>query len=128
MLRRLADAVRNASDYDETRWIAWKSNLDLTSDHGQLHMIKQILGFANRDPSVAKRWAEGHAYLLVGVDPRRLKGVTAVDTQTLSQNLKPYIGASAGVGLGVDGRPGRTRSAADGARRGDGPRAGHRAG
>jgi hypothetical protein len=39
-LRRLAEAVGNAGDYDETRWIEWKSTLDLTSDPGQLHLIK----------------------------------------------------------------------------------------
>ena len=91
-LRRLADAVRNAGDYDETRWIEWKSRLDLTSRPGQLHLVKQILGFANRDPDLAAQWAAGNAYLLVGVSPGELHGIAPVDPQRLSQALTPYIG------------------------------------
>jgi hypothetical protein len=91
-LQRLAAAVRDAGDYDETRWIEWKSRLDLTASHGRLHLIKQILGFANRDPQVAAQWAEGYSYLLVGVSPGSVKGVTAVDHQRLTQDLSPYVG------------------------------------
>ncbi|WP_301176050.1 AlbA family DNA-binding domain-containing protein [Actinomadura geliboluensis] len=91
-LLRLARAVHAAGDYDETLWIEWKSRLDLDSDKGKLHLVKQILGFANRDPQDAVRWCKGNAYLLVGVEPNQLHGVTAVDPQVLSQSLRPYLG------------------------------------
>jgi hypothetical protein len=57
-LRRLVEAVRVADDKDEARWIEWKSRLDLTSRPGHLHLVKQILGFANRDPQVAALWCD----------------------------------------------------------------------
>lgn len=91
-LRRLVQAVREAGDYDETRWIEWKSRLVLDDRSGQLHLVKQILGFANRDPRVAAQWCQGNAYLLVGVSPGELHGVTEVDPQVLVQSLQPHLG------------------------------------
>jgi schlafen family protein len=91
-LRRLAEAVRDTDEYDEGRWIEWKSRLVLTDLPGKLHLVKQILGFANRDPQVAAQWCQGNAYLLVGVSPDEVHGVEAVDHQMLSQHLQPYLG------------------------------------
>ncbi|XVQ15120.1 AlbA family DNA-binding domain-containing protein [Spirillospora sp. CA-255316] len=92
-LLSLATAVRDAGDYDESRWIEWKSRLPLADHHGQVHLVRQILGFANRDPKTAAQWAEGYGYLLVGVSPGEVRGVTPVDPQVLSQDLTPYLGA-----------------------------------
>ncbi|MES9608098.1 hypothetical protein [Actinomadura sp. NPDC000929] len=97
-LRRLVEAVRAADDKDESLWVEWKSTLDLTSQPGLLHLVRQILGFANRDPEVAAQWCEGNAYLLVGVSPGQLQGVAGVDPQRLVQTLQPYLGALTGVG------------------------------
>ncbi|GAA4324973.1 hypothetical protein BJY14_002576 [Actinomadura luteofluorescens] len=92
-LRRLVEAVRAADDKDESLWVEWKSTLDLTSQPGLLHLVRQILGFANRDPEVAAQWCEGNAYLLVGVSPGQLQGVAGVDPQRLVQTLQPYLGS-----------------------------------
>lgn len=91
-LRRLAEAVHYAGDYDETRWVEWKSTLDLTAVEGIRHAAKQILGFANREPKVAAAWAQGHAYLVIGVSPKILKGVTPVDPERLVSSIQPYVG------------------------------------
>jgi hypothetical protein len=91
-LDRLARAVLVAHDYDETRWIEWKSSLDLSSQHGLIHIVKQILGFANRDPRTAATWAGGYGYLLVGVSPKGPKGVVKIDPGTLTERLAPYVG------------------------------------
>jgi hypothetical protein len=73
-LERLADAVCKADENDETRWIEWKSTLDLASSNSVKHIARQVLGFANRDPQVAASWAGGYAYLVVGVSPGEQKG------------------------------------------------------
>jgi hypothetical protein len=91
-LTRLARAVRAAGEQDETRWIEWKRSLDLTTEHAVWHIAKQILGFANRDPSTAVQWAEGYAYLLVGISPGRLDGVAQIDHERLISKIRPYVG------------------------------------
>jgi hypothetical protein len=92
-LRRLVDAVRNADENNETRWIEWKSTLDLTNPNWIRHLAKQILGFANREPRVATSWAGGHAYLIVGASPGELKGVNPIDPERLTSQIQPYVGS-----------------------------------
>ncbi|MGP4030058.1 AlbA family DNA-binding domain-containing protein [Actinomadura sp. 3N407] len=70
----------------------WKKRLPLGTAPARVHLVKHILGFANRPPEVAARWAEGHAYLLVGVSPGEVHGVTTIDHNELEQDLKPFIG------------------------------------
>ncbi|GAA4082882.1 ATP-binding protein [Actinomadura miaoliensis] len=91
-LRRLAEAVRDAGPHDESRWVEWKSTLPLGTDQARVHLVKHILGFANRSPDVAARWAAGYGYLLIGVSPGKVPGVTSVDHNDMEQDLKPYIG------------------------------------
>jgi hypothetical protein len=76
----------------ETDWIEWKSRVDLQDKRARMeHMIRHILGFANRDPGRAARIAEGCAYLLLGVEPRRLDGVEQVDPAVLESWVRPYL-------------------------------------
>ncbi|WP_030375279.1 AlbA family DNA-binding domain-containing protein [Streptomyces rimosus] len=92
-LRRLVEAVRSAGDCDETRWIEWKSTLDLTTTAHIQHVAKQLLGFANRDPETAEKWAQGHAYLVIGASPQELKGVAPIDPERLVSQVRPYVGS-----------------------------------
>jgi hypothetical protein len=92
-LKRLVEAVRLAGDYDETRWVEWKRTLDLTATEGTRHIVRQILGFANRDPHVAAQWACGYAYLLIGASPEALMGVTPIDPEQLVSKIRPYVGS-----------------------------------
>jgi Putative DNA-binding domain len=92
-LKRLAEAVHGAGDYDETRWIEWKSTLDLQSSGGIHHIARQVLGFANRDPQSAAVWADGNAYLVIGVSPGQYSGVTLIDPERLVSQIQPYVGA-----------------------------------
>ncbi|WP_053790114.1 hypothetical protein [Streptomyces sp. XY332] len=71
--RELIRAVLGASSADETRWLEWKSQHDLSKAPGAFAVSKAILGFANRMPDVAEQWAGGHAYLLVGVEWMRMQ-------------------------------------------------------
>lgn len=91
-LHALAAAVRDAGSHDEGMWIEWKGTLDLGSPQARIHLVKVILGFANRDPVVAARRAGGFAYLLVGVEPENVRGVTTIDHSRLAQSLEPYVG------------------------------------
>ncbi|MEU4229464.1 hypothetical protein AB0F17_34650 [Nonomuraea sp. NPDC026600] len=88
----LADAVFDASAADESTWLEWKSTLDLRSKHGCHHIARAIVGFANRMPDVAASYTEGRAYLVVGVSPGHLPGVTPIDVVDLDQGLTPYLG------------------------------------
>ncbi|MFV2114197.1 hypothetical protein ACFHW0_17900 [Micromonospora sp. LOL_025] len=92
-LLQLVNAVLNAGGADEARWIEWKGTLDLATGPGQHHLARQILGFANRDPDVAARWAGGYAYLIVGAEPGVTKpaGVAVVDAATLEGQLAKWL-------------------------------------
>jgi hypothetical protein len=92
-LIKLVRAVYEASDVDETRWIEWKSRLDLTGNNVVHHLVRQILGCANREPAVAERWAGGYAYILIGVSPGQLYGVQAVDPEQVVSKIRPYVGS-----------------------------------
>jgi hypothetical protein len=93
-LKRLVEAVRAAGEYDETRWIEWKRTLDLTSTEGTRHIVRQILGFANRDPHVAAQWAGGYAYLVIGASPEGTAGIAPIDPEQLVSKVRPYVGSA----------------------------------
>lgn len=88
----LVRAVHGADTHDEHRWIEWKSTLDLTTSAGLAHVVKHILGLANRQPAAAARHAGGYGYLLVGVEPGAIHGVTTVDPETLIGKIRVYAG------------------------------------
>ncbi|MGW1008291.1 hypothetical protein [Streptomyces sp. NPDC002520] len=90
--RELIRAVLNASSADETRWLEWKSQHDVSKAAGAFAVSKAILGFANRMPDVAEQWAGGHAYLLVGVDEHAIHGVTTHDVEKVDGWLRRYLG------------------------------------
>ena len=91
-LTALIEAVRSAAGHNEHRWIEWKSALDLASAAGQGHIAKAILGFANRAPAAASRNAQGYGYLLVGVEPGGITGVTPIDPEILVGQLRAAVG------------------------------------
>lgn len=92
----LLEAVEGAGQEDEDEYIEWKRTLDLSSTAGAFAVARAILGFANRDPSIAARRFEGCAYLIVGAEPRACEGVTPVDPAVLSSKIDPYVGGVGG--------------------------------
>jgi hypothetical protein len=90
--RELIQAVLNASSADETRWLEWKSQLDVSKPEGAFAVAKAILGFANRMPDVAEQWADGHAYLLVGAEEGGVRGVPTHDIEKVDAWLGRYLG------------------------------------
>ncbi|MFD9123574.1 hypothetical protein [Kitasatospora sp. NPDC059571] len=95
--RRLIRAVLGARAADERRWLEWKSALDLSTAHGAFTAAKAILGFANRMPDIAAQWAQGHAYLLVGVGPQDLNGVAQADIEKVDPWLARYLDGFTGT-------------------------------
>lgn len=88
----LIRAVLGASSADESRWLELKSQHDVSKAEGAFAVAKAVLGFANRSPDVAAQWADGHAYLLVGVDEEALYGVTPHDIEKVDSWLGRYLG------------------------------------
>ena len=66
----------------ETNWLEWKGRLDLTARATEAVVAKAVIGLANRDPEMAARAMEGCAYLVVGVEPGELTGVTPIDRRS----------------------------------------------
>jgi len=91
-LTALVHAVRDADRHDEHRWIEWKSGLDLAAAAGQGHVAKTVLGLANRQPAAAAQHVGGYGYLLVGVEPGAITGVTPVDPEVLVGQLRAAVG------------------------------------
>lgn len=92
-LEDLVRAVRDSEEHDEHDWLEWKSNLDLASKGAKQHIAKQVLGFANRTVAAAARHAQGYAYVLVGVEPGSVVGVSTIDNADLTSGIAPYVGA-----------------------------------
>jgi hypothetical protein len=99
-LRELVQAVRDSGVHDESEWIEWKIAVDgtdtareplLTATADEL-IARAVLGFANRMPEVAQNWAEGHAYLLIGVQPGEVRGIRSSDPEKIHSRLRPYVG------------------------------------
>ncbi|MFI1714478.1 helix-turn-helix domain-containing protein [Streptomyces litmocidini] len=92
----LIAAAYKAGAADEVGWLEWKSHLDLTDRRSFFTIAKAVLGFANRMPDRALRNAEGHGYLLVGVEPGQARGIEEIDSVELYRNLEGYLGSDIG--------------------------------
>ncbi|MET9430035.1 hypothetical protein [Streptomyces sp. NPDC003036] len=92
----LITAAYGAGSADEVGWLEWKSHLDLTDRRSFFTIAKAVLGFANRMPDRALRNAEGHGYLLVGVQPGQARGIEEIDSVELYRNLEGYLGSDIG--------------------------------
>lgn len=89
----LVEYIEATANLQETAWLEWKSAYDLTTASGQASTAKHIIGFANRMPDVAARYADGHAYLLLGVEPGMFHGMPVHDSADIENWLSPYVGA-----------------------------------
>ncbi|MDP9404204.1 MAG: putative DNA binding domain-containing protein [Actinomycetota bacterium] len=92
-LRSLVNAVAAANEHDESHWIEWKSDLDLTTKDGCFQIARTVLAMANRLPERARTTCEGLGFVVVGVAPGKLCGITSVDPARLDQLIEPYLGS-----------------------------------
>lgn len=76
---------------EESIWVEWKTS-PILEQAGRANVARNILGLANRLPDRAATTAEGYGYILVGVEPGNLEGVTPVEHADLENWLTPYLG------------------------------------
>lgn len=92
----LIRAVYTAGAEDENDWIEWKSELDLELRATKANIAQYILGFANRDPEDLNDECGGAGILIVGVEPRSLKGVHPLDPAKLRPHIEAIVGGASG--------------------------------
>jgi hypothetical protein len=86
------EAVANAAPHEpETDWIEWKSDLDVSTIEGSFKVARGLLGFGNRDPAHAARFARGCAYFLVGVEAGNLVATHPHDSADVEQWIGRFI-------------------------------------
>ena len=88
LVRVIASAPESESEPD---WLEWKSAADLSDSSWHMQLAKYIAGFANRDPIVAKRSAGGCSYLVIGVEPGTVHGITPIDNAILHDGISRYL-------------------------------------
>src|ERR1039458_2011449 len=91
-LEQLVQFVLGTHGANESDWIEWKTDVDLSTKAGSFSAARQILGFANRSPDVAAAHVGGLAYLVVGAEPKNLAGSRSIDPAHLTDGLKRYLG------------------------------------
>jgi hypothetical protein len=91
-LARLVTAITTATDTDETHYLEWKSDYDLTSSEGQFKVARTILGMANRPVELAARFFGGVGYMVVGAEVNNVAGTRAVDSAILQNGIGRYLG------------------------------------
>ena len=91
-LTELVRAISSApSTESEPDWLEWKREVDLTNRSWMARVARYIAGFANRDPVVAKGWAGGCSYLVIGVEPGNVSGVSPVDNADLHARISRFV-------------------------------------
>ena len=97
-ITELAELVRAISaaplTESEPDWLEWKREASLGDRRWYAQMAKFIVGFANRDPSVAMRQAGGCAYLVIGSEPGNVNGVSLIDNAILDAGISRFVRAS----------------------------------
>ncbi|MGN9756046.1 AlbA family DNA-binding domain-containing protein [Streptomyces sp. SD31] len=88
----LVTAIRDAAEHDESDWIEWKSNLDLTKKEVKATLARHIIGMANRIPEKSAATCGGYGYIAIGVEPENVEGVTSLDLADLDSGLQAYLG------------------------------------
>ncbi|WP_409056828.1 ATP-binding protein [Streptomyces sp. SYP-A7185] len=91
-LRSLVVAIQSAGEHDESDWIEWKSNYDLSEKSTKATLARHIIALANRTVEKSRQAAGGHGYIIVGVEPGNLEGVRTIDLADLESGVRPYLG------------------------------------
>ena len=84
--------VHGTPGLQETEHLEWKSGYDLSTRPGAAATARQLIGMANRDSARAVTHAEGHAYVLLGVEPGNAPGVPQWDASDIENWLVPFVG------------------------------------
>ncbi|WIE81092.1 hypothetical protein [Curtobacterium sp. MCSS17_016] len=91
-LRNLIDAVTGAESSDESHFLEWKRDLDLTKAAGWFAIAKCIIGMSNRPVQKASLVFGGCGYMVIGAEPSNTPGVIIPDLAQLEPWLVKYLG------------------------------------
>ncbi|MEV7897829.1 AlbA family DNA-binding domain-containing protein [Streptomyces cyaneofuscatus] len=91
-LRALVAAVKHAGSHDESDWIEWKSHYSLPEKQTKATLARHIIAMANRSVAKSSQAAKGCGYILVGVEPGEITGVTTIDLADLESGIRSYLG------------------------------------
>ncbi|MFD4628179.1 helix-turn-helix domain-containing protein [Streptomyces sp. NPDC058475] len=91
-IRELIRAIHEAGEHDENDWIEWKSTYDLTQKETKATLSRHIIAMANRMPAKSAAIAGGCGYIIVGVEPGNVTGVSTIDLADLESGMRPYLG------------------------------------
>lgn len=94
--RDLVHAIVGGHPSDESDWLEWKTDPDLSTKQGCFHVAKAILGMANRPVEVAARTCGGFGYVAIGVEPENLGGVVMPDPAVWTALVEMYLKAQSG--------------------------------
>jgi hypothetical protein len=93
--RELVRAIYDANPSEqETEWLEWKTQVDLTKKRWRAEIGRQVIGMANRDPNTAAQWADGCGFIVLGVAPHQLVGCPIYDNAQIEDWLTPFVGRS----------------------------------
>ncbi|MDQ6525135.1 ATP-binding protein [Nocardioides sp. LHD-245] len=84
-------AIENGTIPDESEWLEFKANLDLTKKSERPVLAKAIVAFANRDADLAARHMDGRGIVVVGLETANLVGVQVMDPAELHDAIQPYL-------------------------------------
>jgi hypothetical protein len=84
--------VHGTPGLQETEYLEWKSGYDLSQRTGAAATGRQLIGMANRDGARAAGHAEGHAYVLIGIEPGNVPGVQRWDSSDIENWLTRFVG------------------------------------
>ena len=94
-INELADLIQAIAlaplSESEPDWLEWKREAGLNDRRWHALIAKYIVGFANRDPVVAKQWAGGCSYLVIGAEPGNVRGVTPIDNAKLHAGISRFV-------------------------------------
>lgn len=87
----IIEAATGAAEIEKT-WLELKSHTSLSKPDGKFAIAKAILAMANRDPTRAAEFMDGHGLVLVGAEAGRLIGTEQIEDHVLQDRLAPYLG------------------------------------
>jgi hypothetical protein len=88
----IVEYIHATPNLQETDYLEWKTGYDLSKRPGAAATARQLIGMANRDTAHAIRHTDGHAYVLLGVEPGNLPGVPEWDSSDIEKWLTPFVG------------------------------------
>lgn len=93
-LLSLVEAVYTADPTDEKPYLEWKSALPLGKTDKESHAAigRCIIGMANRIPAIAAAHLGGCGYMVIGVEPGTVHGVTVPDPADFEDWVNRYAG------------------------------------